>query len=134
MNYVRINGISYDVNVAISEYEETFNVLDGENAGRGAKSGRMIRDIIGTYIGHKVTFFSKGGSVGNAAFDALWDDLLALSVEDSVKLEVADGQKQIAYEAYYTSGSRKLKRVVDGVNYWDELSVSFVPMEAQIAP
>lgn len=134
MNYVRINGISYDVNVAISDYEETFNVLDGENAGRGTKSGRMIRDIIGTYIGHKVTFFNKGGEDGNAAFDALWDDLLALSVEDSVQLEAADGNKQIIYEAYYTTGSRKIKRVVDGVNYWDELAVSFVPMEAQITP
>lgn len=134
MNYVRINGVSYEVNVAISDYEETFNVLDGENAGRGTKSGRMIRDIIGTYIGHKITFFNKGGAKGNAEFDALWDALLALSVEDSVQLEAVDGQKQIKYEAYYTTGSRKIKRVVDGVNYWDELSVSFVPMEAQITP
>lgn len=135
MNYVRINGISYDVNVAISDYEEYFAVLDGPNAERSQQIGaRMIRDIIGTYIGHKVTFFNKGGTAGNAAFDALWDDLLALSVEDSVLLEAADGQKQIKYEAYYTSGSRKIKHVVDGVNYWDELSVSFVPMEAQITP
>lgn len=134
MNYVRINGISYDVNVAISDYEESFTVLDGENAGRGTKSGRMIRDIIGTYIGHKITFFNKGGTEGNAAFDALWDDLLALSVEDSVKLEAVDGNKQISYEAYYTTGSRKLRQVINGVNYWDEMSVSFVPMEAQIAP
>lgn len=134
MNYVKINGISYDVNVAITDYEETFTVLDGENAGRSSKSGRMIRDIIGTYIGHKVTFYNKGGTEGNAAFDALWDNLLALSVEDSVQLEAADGNKQIAYEAYYTTGSRKLDRVIDGVNYWDELSVSFVPMEAQVTP
>lgn len=134
MNYVRINGVSYDVSVAISDYEESFETLDGKNAGRGTMSGRMIRDIIGTYIGHKVTFFSKGGEAGNAAFDKLWSDLLALSVEDSVHLEAADGQNQIAYEAYYTRGSRKLKRVVDGVNYWDELAVSFVPMEAQITP
>lgn len=134
MNYVRINGISYDVDVAISSYEESFTVLDGENAGRGTKNGRMIRDIIGTYIGHKVTFFNKGGIEGNAAFDKLWDDLLALSVEDSVRLEAADGNKQIIYEAYYTTGSRKIGRVINGVNYWDELSVSFVPMEAQITP
>ena len=134
MNYVKINGISFDVNVAISDYEETFNVLDGDNAGRGTKSGRMIRDIIGTYIGHKVTFFNKGGADGNAAFDALWQTLLDLSVEDSVQLEAVDGQKQISYEAYYTTGTRRLKKVADGVNFWDELSVSFVPMEAQITP
>lgn len=133
MNYVKINGVSFDVGVAISDYEESFSVLDGENAGR-VKTGRMVRDVIGTYIGHKVTFFNKGGSVGNAAFDALWDALKQHSVEDSVLLEAVDGQTQISYEAYYTSGSRKIKRVVDGVNYWDDLQVNFVPMEAQITP
>jgi hypothetical protein len=133
MNYVKINGISYDVEVSISDYEETFTVLDGENAGR-AKNGRMVRDVIGTYIGHKVTFFNRGGTEGNLAFDKLWDDLVALSVNDSVTLEAADGNKQISYEAYYTTGNRKLDRVLNGVNYWDVLQISFVPMEAQITP
>lgn len=134
MNYVKINGISYDVNVAISDYEENFNVLDGENAGRAALHGRMVRDIIGTYLGHKITFFNKGGTEGNAAFDALWEALKKHSVDDSVLLEAVDGQEQVFYEAYYTSGSRKIKQVVDGVNYWDELQVNFIPMEAQIRP
>lgn len=133
MNYVKINGISYDVGVAISAYEETFNVLDGKNAGR-AINGRMVRDIVGTYIGHNITFFNKGGEKGNAAFDALWDALKSLSVHDSVMLEVVDGQNQISYEAYYTSGNRRIKNVVGGVNYWDELQISFIPMEAQITP
>ena len=34
MNYIKINGTSFDVNVAISKYNENFSVLDGENAGR----------------------------------------------------------------------------------------------------
>lgn len=134
MNYVKINGISFDVNVAISDYSETFNVLDGKNAGRVIAKGRMIRDIIGTYIGHSVTFFNKGGAEGNKAFDDLWDFLVQNSVRDSVVLEAADGQNQISYEAYYTTGTRRIKTVTDGVNYWDELSVNFVPMEAQYLP
>lgn len=134
MNYVKINGIAYDVKVAISDYEEYFETLDGENAGRATVSGRMVRDIIGTYIGHKVTFFSTGGAEGNASFDALWEALKRHSVDDSVLLEVVDGQSQISYEAYYTSGRRKIKTVADGVNYWDELQVNFIPMEAQITP
>lgn len=133
MNYVKINGESFDVNVAISDYEETFNVLDGKNAGR-SMTGRMVRDVIGTYIGHNITFFNKGGESGNAAFDALWNALKRYSVEDSVMLEAVDGQTQIAYEAYYTTGSRRIKQVVNGVNYWDELQVSFIPMEAQVTP
>lgn len=130
MNYVKINGQPFDVTVAISDLEENFNVLDGENAGR-VMTGRMVRDIIGTYIGHTVTFFN---GKNNNDFDALWDYLVQHSVDDSVMLEAADGQSSISYEAYYTSGTRKLRQVEGSVNYWDEIEVSFVPMEAQVTP
>lgn len=132
MTYVKINGVSFDVDVAISTIEETFNVLDGENAGR-VKSGRMVRDIIGTYIGHKVTFFN---GKSNEDFDRLWDYLVEHSVNDFVQLEAADGQSSIAYEAYYTTATRRLSEssVNNGVNKWDELEVNFVPMDAQVKP
>lgn len=132
MTYVKINGVSFDVDVAISAIEETFNVLDGENAGR-VMSGRMVRDIIGTYIGHKVTFFN---GKSNEDFDRLWEYLVEHSVDDFVQLEAADGQSSIAYEAYYTTGTRRLSEssVNNGVNKWDELEVSFVPMDAQVKP
>lgn len=130
-NYAKINGTAWDVTVAISDLEENFNVTDGDNAGRSAFSGRMIRDIIGTYIGHKVTFFN---GKSNADFDALWDYLVAHSVDDSVALEAADDQTSISYEAYYTSGKRKIREVIDGVNYWDEMEINFIPMEPQVTP
>lgn len=129
-NLCKINGTSFDVNVAIKEFEETFNVLDGENTGR-VLSGRMVRDIIGTYIGHKVTFFA---AKSQTEFDALWDYLVTHSVDDSVMVELADGQTTISYEAYYTSGTRKLFKRENNVNYWDEIQVSFVPMDAQVRP
>lgn len=129
-NLCKINGIEFDMTVAISDLEETFNVLDGENTGR-VLSGRMTRDIIGTYIGHKVTFFA---AKSQEDFDALWDYLVAHSVDDSVRVELADGQKTISYDAYYTSGSRKLFKRENDVNYWDAIQVSFVPMDAQVRP
>lgn len=131
MTYVKINGISFDVNVAISKLNRNFNVLDGDNAGR-TTSGIMIRDIIGTYIGHKVTFFRKGNNY--TALDQLWDYLVLHSVDDSVMLEVADGQSTISYAAYYTSGSQDIEIVTEGINYWDEFEISFVPMMAQKTP
>ena len=130
MSYCKINGTEFDVTVSISSYEENFNVLDGSNAGR-VMSGRMIRDIIGTYIGHSITFYNNGN---NAAFDALWEYLKAHSVDDCVLLEAADGQSTISYEANYTSASRKLRRVYNGVNYWDALDVNFIPMDPQVTP
>lgn len=131
MDYVKINGQSFDVGVGISSYEESFNVLDGPNAGRSTGTGRMIRDVLGTCIGHKVTFFNNGN---RAAFDALWAYLLAHSTDGSVQLSAADGQASISYEAYYTSGKRSLTQARGGVNYWDELEVSFVPIAPQLTP
>ena len=47
MSYIKINGITFDADVAISKYTRYFNVLDGENAGR-VMTGRMVRDVIGS--------------------------------------------------------------------------------------
>ena len=131
MGYIKLNGVEFDADVAISKYNRNFNVLDGDNVGR-VMSGRMIRDIIGTYIGHKITVFRRGNNY--AGLDAFWDYLLAHSVDDSVLLEATDGQTSISYEAYYTSASQDMERVDGSVNYWGEIEVNFIPMEAQVKP
>ena len=131
MSYIKLNGRSFDADVAISKYNRNFNVLDGENAGR-VMTGRMVRDIIGTYIGHKITVFRRGDNY--AGLDELWDYLVAHSVDDSIMLEAADGQTTISYEAYYTSASQDIEQVIDGVNYWGEIEVNFIPREAQVTP
>lgn len=133
-SYIRINGILFDVGIAISKYNRNFNVLDGDNAGR-VMTGRMVRDIIGTYIGHKVTVFRKGDSdQARQALDDFWDYLVAHSVDGSVMLEAADGQATIAYEAYYTSASQDIEKVDGGVNFWGDIEVNFIPMDAQVRP
>ena len=131
MSYIKLNGVEFDAEVAISAYNRNFNVLDGDNAGR-VMTGRMVRDIIGTYIGHKVKVFRRGDNY--KGLDDFWDYLVAHSVDDSVMLEAADGQSTIAYEAYYTSGSQDIENVVNGVNYWGEIEINFIPMEAQVTP
>lgn len=131
MSYIKLNGRSFDADVAISKYNRNFNVLDGDNAGR-VMTGRMVRDIIGTYIGHKITVFRRGDNY--AGLDEFWDYLVAHSVDDSITLEAADGQTTISYEAYYTSASQDIEQVIDGVNYWGEIEVNFIPMEAQVTP
>ena len=49
-------------------------------------------------------------------------------------LEAADGQTTISYEAYYTSASQDIEKVENGVNYWGEIEVNFIPMDAQVKP
>lgn len=131
MGYIKLNGITFDADVAISKYTRYFNVLDGDNAGR-VMTGRMVRDVIGTYLGHKVTVFRKGDN--QKGLDAFWDYLYTHSVDDSVQLEAADGQTTIAYEAYYTSATQSIEKVENGVNYWGEIEVNFIPMDAQVKP
>lgn len=132
MSYCKLNGTSFDVNIAISAYKRKLNILHGESAGR-VLSGTMILDPLGAYLGREITFFRKGNNY--AALDALWDFLVAHSMDkNGVLLEAADGQSTISYEAYYTSASRKLRRVYNGVNYWDALDVNFIPMDPQVTP
>ena len=54
MSYIKINGREFDADVAIMKYTRNLNVVDGPNAGR-VISGRMVRDVIGAYLGRKVT-------------------------------------------------------------------------------
>lgn len=131
MNYIKLNGITFDADVAISKYNRYFNVLDGDNAGR-VMTGRMIRDVIGSYLGHKLTVFRRGDNY--KGLDDFWDYLFQHSVDDYVTLEAADGQTTISYEAYFTSASQDLEKVENGVNYWGEIEVNFIPMDAQLKP
>ena len=100
MTYVKINGISFDVDVAISSIEETFNVLDGENTWR-VMSGRMVRDIIGTYIGH---IESKSD--------------IDFMFQLKQPLEVYNNENLIG--VYYIDGSRR-----NGKSYYERCSYAF---------
>jgi hypothetical protein len=129
MSYIKLNGVEFDADVAISAYNRNFNVLDGPNAGR-VLAGKMIRDIIGTYLGHKITVFRRGDDY--AGLDEFWEYLYQHSIDDSVLLEAADGQKTISYQAYYTSASQDIEKVEKGVNFWGEIEVNFIPIDAQL--
>ena len=132
MTYCKLNGISFDVGVAISEYKRKLNILHGENAGR-VMTGSMILDPIGAYLGREITFFRKGDK--HQELDALWDFLVEHSVDKAgVLLEAADGQTSISFQAYYGDTEQLIEKVENGVNYWGEFKVSFIPMEAQVKP
>lgn len=131
MNYLKINGIVFDADVAIMAYSRSFTVLDGDNAGR-VMTGRMVRDIIGSYRGNKLTIRRRGDNY--EGLDAVWDYLYAHSVDDFVELEAADGQTTIKYEAYYTTATQELEKVENGVNYWGDIEINFAPMDASLKP
>lgn len=130
--YCKLNGVSFDVDVAISGYKRKLNILHGDNAGR-VMSGDMILDPIGAYLGREITFFRKGDNY--QSMDALWDFLVEHSMDtEGIMLEAADGQTTISFQAYYGDTEQAIEKVRNGVNYWGEFTVSFVPMKAQVKP
>lgn len=130
--YIKLNGVSFDADIAISEYKRKLDILQGENCKR-VMSGLMILDPIGVYLGREITFFRRGNNY--AGLDALWDFLVAHALDkNGVYLEAADGQTTLEMQVYYGSTEQPLEKVVNGVNYWGEFTVSFIPMRAQVTP
>lgn len=128
MNFCVINGKPYDVNV--TAIEENFNKLYTENTKRTLANGEMFLDPIGTFIGHRVEFAPLRSP---DTFNELWDFFVQPHTE-GFRVEIADGKTTIAYDAYTSSGARKLEYIRGGVPYWGGMSINLIPMRAQILP
>ncbi len=132
MDYVKIGGKSYDV--IVTDIERNFEVLQSSNAGATlAPGGRETLDPLGTKIGHRITFKRKSGY--EKEFDDLWDFVIQPRY-DGVWVDIVYNQDTLNYEARFTSGSQKLKKIdpVTKKVYWGELVLDIVPIEAQIKP
>ena len=128
ISLVKIDGVSYDV--LVTAIAESFNVIEGSNSGVALYRQREIRDLLGVKIGHSITF-----APGNdpEAFDNLVAYLFN-TLRPYVTLEVVHNQRTITYEAAYNTGTRRVSHIDDDneIVYWDELTVDFRPMEAQV--
>lgn len=132
MDICEINGKTYDV--LIIELLESFEILYSENTGRSTGVGSpMVLDPLGSFFSHKVTFKRKKENTED--YDSLFD-LFSTPRYDGVNVRIVHNQDVLEYRAYVSKGERKLKRVDEqtGKVYWDEMQISFVPMEAQILP
>lgn len=130
-DYVKIGGREW--NVKILEVTENFNIMDTENAGRVIKDGAMTLDRIGAFWGHKITFAKDGAS--NSEFDDLFS-YLAYPRNSGIPVKLVHHQGAIEYDAYVSSGERKLRRInlKDEVVEWETFSANFIPMKAQVTP
>ena len=132
MDYVKINGKSYDV--IVTEISESFTIMYSDNTVQTIGTGaRMSLDPLGTAYGHTVTF--KRSKDNFADFDNLFEEVSKPKI-DGVPVEIVHGQTTISYQAYISTGERELKRIDrnTGKVYWNELSLEITPMEAQVIP
>lgn len=134
MNYCKINGKAWDV--IVSDITETFNITHSENAGRTIADGaEMLLDPLGTFFSHSVTFARIPGY--EKEFDELFD-FLSKPRSKGLRVELAHGQKTLAYDAYISTGSRSVKRIhfsdTETTVFWTAFSANFTPMKAQVLP
>jgi hypothetical protein len=125
-----VDGVEYPGVFVKSPIHRSFNVLDGENAGR-TMDGRMQRDIIGTYYTYRLEFDASLSDPEE--YDALFEALSAPM--DSHIISVPYGQSSLTFEAYVANGEDDLSRIYrDESKKWDNLTVNFVAMEPQRRP
>ena len=124
MRPLEIDGHSY--NVAVTGIKRKAAVLDGKNAGR-VLSGRMVRDIIGTYYNYDVSFGTS--LLSPTDYDALYE-LLTAPV-DYHTIIIPYGQESLTYQAYVANASDTLRRMTENYNHWGDLTITFTAMEPQ---
>lgn len=119
-----IDGTAYNVAVPEGGLKRSGKVLDGDNAGR-LQSGRMQRDIIGTYYNYSMQLDTKNLDV--AQYDALYQVLSAPVDYHTVVLPY--GQGTLSFEAYVSNVDDELLMMHGGRNLWGNLSFNFIAME-----
>ena len=126
-NVLIMDGVIYP-NIHIVSLKRSFQVLDGENAGR-VMTGEMDRDIIGTYYNYACEIDASGAD--RAEYDRFYEEISA--PVDSHMITVPYGQSTMTFKAYVASGDDVLFAMYDD-NEWSNLSFNFIAMAPQRRP
>jgi len=125
-----VDSVRYD-KIHVVSLKRNFDVLDGENSGR-VKTGKMVRDIIGTYYNYTLEIEADDSADSIAQYDSLYEVLSNTS--DAHYIRVPYGQTTLTYYAYVTSGQDELAHADGDVSKWQGLSVNFIAMNPQRTP
>ena len=128
-NLVSVDGKYYNIRIPRKGIERNFEILDGESAKR-LLSGRMDRDIIGTYYNYTIRFDFLGEDP--TEYDELWETLSA--PVDYHTIIVPYAQSTLVFEAYVSKGRDVLDLQDDETNRWSDLSINFIAMEPKRYP
>ena len=127
--YITIDGTTYD-GIRVLSVKRSFSVTDGDNAGRLAVSGKMVRDIIGTFYNYSVELDPVG--TDPAEYDRFYEAISA--PVDSHSLTVPYAQGTLTFEAYVANGDDKLLTAYGQKNEWGNLTFNFVAMKPKRTP
>lgn len=113
----------------VLELRRNFAVLDSDLSGR-VKSGRMVRDIIGTYYNYTITI--NTGKMTPSVRTAFYEAISA-PVESHVMV-FPYNDTTLSQEMYITSGEDSLRILQDGTCDWGDLSLTYTAMEPKRVP
>lgn len=125
---IKIDNVTYP-HIRVMSIKRNFSVLDGEAAGR-IMTGRMERDIIGTYYNYEFEIDSDESDA--AEYDAFYEVISA--PVDFHTIVVPYGQQTLTFEAYISGGSDELDIMGDDANRWGTLSFNCIAMSPQRTP
>lgn len=125
----KVDGIEF-TKAIVDKPKRSFQILDGENAGRQILTAKMERDVLGTFYNYSMNIDSR--FMSKEEYDQLYY-LLSAPVDSHI-IEVPFGQETLVYEAYVTNGTDELVNIRNKVNNWANLSINFIAMEPQRRP
>lgn len=115
-------------NIHVYSLKRSFQILDGENAGR-VMTGEMDRDIIGTYYNYSCVI--DGSAADREEYDEFYENITA--PVDSHEITMPFAQAELTFHAYVTQGNDDLLSAYDG-NEWSNLNFNFIAMAPQRRP
>lgn len=125
---LKIDGIEYGT--IVTALKRSFEVADGENAGR-TLDGNMHRDLIGTYYNYSIAVMTD--RMTQVKYNQLYE--VISSPTESHDIVIAYGNETLTFKAYITQGTDDLLRQYSETNrYWGNLSFNFIAMEPQRRP
>ena len=125
---ITMDGKEYK-NIHVVSIKRSFQVLDGENAGR-VMTGEMDRDVIGTFYNFACEI--DASRANRAEYDEFWEAISAPVNSHTLSLPYAQGMMD--FNAYVTNGSDALWSMDEDANEWGDLSFNFISMEPQRRP
>lgn len=130
---ITVDNATYRVLVEYDTLKRSFELMEGDNAGT-AISGRTIRDILGTNYTYTMTV--RADPNYPADYDNFYRKISEPVDYHTITLSsflesTPYTASEITFQAKILSGEDTYKGYYMNRKYWDELEVTFEPMEPQ---
>lgn len=123
---ITMDGRTYRVLVIKDSYRDTFELIEGPNAG-DMLSDRHERDLSGTKATYEMEI--KPDPRYPLDFTAFYEAVRA--PVDTHSVTVMDGQGYLTYDAMIKTGGRTYEQTRNGVRIYNGMLVQFIPVEPQ---